>query len=746
MAQDPSIHPADGAGAPPPTAYGYSAPLPYYQQYGYNPDAGDGSKTLRDYLMIVRERAWYLVLAIFVCTIGAILYNQSVMAEYQANAKFKIFRNRTSLVSTMGTENTQDMSRIIDDRDFNTQIAQMQSIDIIKSVAKRLNQEERKEVLEPYQDGNIFTGALNQEEVIARCRRIVPERQTFVAVVQYTHPNRDLAIKMANYFVEEIKRSNGFENNDIVDPLVEKLSIQVNQAKQDIADLNKKRNDLVAATDIMSFVAGTSTAKEELTQLTSLKENDKRAFEEARANREQLAVAKKGGLATDTIPYISKDESVITLKSKSADLQIQLSGALKKYTDAHPTIVLLREQLKQAHIELAKAIVGAEEKLESTYRTSEANYQNSTARLNEKTAEVTKKQAAATEYDAISKEIKIREDNYAAMSLGLERKRADQAVSATPIRLIDAASASDRPVNKNIWFALLAGLAIGGVLGLGVVFLLSALDDRVKSASDIEHFVGLPLIGVIPKIAKLDNFRKARTVSTNADRATTEAFHAIYSALKIHEQASKAKAMLTTSTTPSEGKSFFTTNLAMTYALHGEKVIVVDADLRLPNVARSLQIEGDNGITKYQAGMITLDEAIRKNVVPNMDVLPVGASCKNPTQVLNSKKFAAMIEELKGRYDRVFIDSPPVGAVADSLNLMPQVDGAIYVVKFNTVKRKSIKGNLRRLKESKVPVFGAILNQIGLHVANHYTNTYDKAYNKYYHDNDPHAVEVKVED
>lgn len=731
-------------GTPGPAPYAYS-PYPQYA-YGYNADT-EANKTLRDYLMIVRERAWYLVLAVFVCTVGALLYNQSIMAEYMATARFQIYRSRIQLASTAGTgETTNDTQRIIDDRDFNTQITAMNSMSIIDRVAKRLNQDERKEVLQPYQDGNIFSGALTQQEVIMKCRKIVPERQTFIANVQYTHPNRELARKMADYFVQEIKRANEEANLQNVDPLVERLRIQLDQMKEDIRKLAGKRNKLVEDKKIMSLVAGTNTAQQELTSLTQLNEGDKRAYEEATANMSQLADAKAKNRPTKTIPFISKDESVNAMTLEASRLGITLSAAQKKYTDKHPNVISLQQQLDQANKELDKAVKLAEEKLDSTYRTSKSNYENSSARLKEKQEEITKMQSAFTEYEAISKDIKVSEDNLNRLSSIYELKRADQAVSATPIVLIDNASGSDKPVNKNLFIALGAGLVLGTGIGLGIIFLLSALDDRVKSASDIEHFVGIPLIGVIPKIAKLDNFRKARTVSTNADRATTEAFHAIYSALKIHEQASKAKAILTTSTTPSEGKSFFTTNLAMTYALHGEKVIVVDADLRLPNVARSLQLEGDNGITKYQAGMITLDEAIRKDVVPNMDVLPVGASCKNPTQVLNSKKFAAMIEELKGRYDRVFIDSPPVGAVADSLNLMPQVDGALYVVKFNTVKRKSIKGNLRRLKESKVPVFGAILNQIGLHVANHYTNTYDKAYNKYYHDNDPHAVEVKVED
>lgn len=731
-----------------PQGYGnyYDLPNNPYYQFGYEGEQPSiGQRTLRDYLMIVRERVWYLVLAVFIFTTGALLYTGSVEPEYKAQARFQVYRSRANVTGGIGSTNTDDKDRLLDDRDFNTKLASMRSTAIIQRVARRLTQEQRNEALAPYQKGNIFSGPMNTEEVIGKCRNIQPERQSFMAVVEYTHPNKELAKIMPGYFVEEIQRATDEETSQIVDPLVERLKIQNDQILVEIQDLQRKKTELIEREKILTLTSSMPTAAAELSQLASAKESDKRAYEEIKANRDQLLAFKAAGQSPAALPFIARDERVMGMNQELSKLEIALSSALKSYTDEHPKVVQIRSQIAQARVELAKASAEAEAKLDATFKTAAVNFENSVKRFEAKESDITAQRKAVTAYESLEKDIRNKEELYSRMNNNYELERAKQGgLNSNPIRLVDPASVSDRPVNKNAYLALALGLFGGGAVGLGIVFLLASLDDRVKSAADIEQFVGLPLMGVIPKITKLDNFKRARTVANNADRATTEAFHAIYSALKIHDQARKARAMLITSTTPSEGKSFFTTNLAMTYAMHGEKVIVVDADLRLPNVGKSLQLQGDSGITKYQAGMIDLDEAIRRDIVPNMDVLPVGASCKNPTQVLNSKKFAAMIEELKGRYDRVFIDSPPVGAVSDALNLMPQVDGALYVVKFNTVKRKSIKGNLRRLKESKVPVFGAVLNQIGLHVANYYTATYDKAYNKYYHDTDPNAVEVKV--
>jgi capsular exopolysaccharide synthesis family protein len=301
-----------------------------------------------------------------------------------------------------------------------------------------------------------------------------------------------------------------------------------------------------------------------------------------------------------------------------------------------------------------------------------------------------------------------------------------------------------RPVNQNFLLAGGMGLAGGLVLGLAIVFGLAFLDDRVKSSTDIEGFLGLPLIGVMPTTHRFDSFKKARLVASGEDRSVTEAFRSLYSALKINELSNTAKVFITTSTTPSEGKSFITTNLAMTYAALGEKVLILDGDLRMPAVGKTLKLEGDKGITRFLRGTVSLDDAIFHGVEPNLDVLPVGAPCKNPTQVLNSKPFADLISNLKERYDRIFIDSPPVGAVSDCLNLLPQVDGIIFIVRFNSVKRRFVKSNIRRLQEAKVPIFGAILNQIGVRVARYYTNTGDSSYSKYYSRVERDAEEIPV--
>jgi len=127
-------------------------------------------------------------------------------------------------------------------------------------------------------------------------------------------------------------------------------------------------------------------------------------------------------------------------------------------------------------------------------------------------------------------------------------------------------------------------------------------------------------------------------------------------------------------------------------------------------VGPSLGFTGDAGLSRWFNGEVSLDDAIVHDVAPGLDVLPVGISCKNPTQVINHPKFLEMIDGLRGRYDRIFIDSPPIGAVSDSLHLLPKVDGVLYVVRYNTVNLRHAVACLGRLRDAQAPLLGVVMN------------------------------------
>ncbi len=316
-----------------------------------------------------------------------------------------------------------------------------------------------------------------------------------------------------------------------------------------------------------------------------------------------------------------------------------------------------------------------------------------------------------------------------------ETSMSSSTVETQNARLLDRAKPGVRPVDPNYALNLGLGLVGGLAFGLVLAFLTAYLDDRVKSAYDIEAVVGLPLLSIIPKFKKPttgDETLGAAFVPPS-EPEVSEAFSTLYSSLRLKDESKKAQCIVITSTVPGEGKSFIARNLALTFASHGERVLLLDCDLRRPVVHRAFHVENLKGVIDVCTTDIALDDVIIKGIQPNLDVLPSGGRSKNPAQNLTSKNFEVLLIELRKRYDRIFIDTPPVALVSDAFVILPLVDGSIYSIYFNKVRRKAAQFCVQRLMEISVPHFGAVLNGLDQNIGGYYYHHYyDKSYKQYY--------------
>jgi capsular exopolysaccharide synthesis family protein len=406
-----------------------------------------------------------------------------------------------------------------------------------------------------------------------------------------------------------------------------------------------------------------------------------------------------------------------------------------RYRAKFPKMIEAQNSLDQIKRELNKAIDAACAQVESDYQAALQAYKQDQDQLKKATLESLDVDRAALEYDNKQRELHIQESILENITQRKTETSMSSSIATQNARIIDRAQPSpeNKPISPNVPLNLGLGVVGGLGLGLAFAFFVAFIDDRVKSSFDIEGVVGLPLIGIIPEIKKLEQSDKAQVVANNADRQVAEAFLTLHSSLRLKDESKNAKCFLTTSTIPGEGKSFTTTNLALTFAAHGEKVIVVDCDLRKPNIHKSFKVENLKGVIDVCAGKATLDDVIVKHVHTHLDVLPTGGRAKNPTQILNSKGFELLISDLRKRYDRVFIDTPPLAAVSDALIILPLVDGSLFTIFFNKVRRKAAQFAAKRLLDSNVPNYGAILNGLNLAVSGYYyAQYYDKSYKDYY--------------
>jgi len=706
-----------------------------YGNYGASSRGGAGeSNPIQGYLLMLRERYWWILLSTLVFLTLSLLNTYNTVPEYRATGRLRVFRLAPTING--GSSAADDNFKIVSNDDFFTAVEAMRSANIIEGVSRRLTTDERKLVLAPYQAGNIFSGPLTEQEVFAKQRGINPQRQTLVINVDFTHPNRDLARQVARLFCDSIKKYSEDDRLMVTNPLVEKARIEIETLEDKVRRLYEQKNDLIKNQKLLSIAKDTNTLTTERSVLVKDREETRKQIDENEILVSVIASYEKEGRPLGDIPQIRADSDVAATQTAISASKIRVSQMIETYTDQHPKLVAEREALKQLDNQLKEAVGQAIKSRRSSLENAKARLEAILRNLLAKEEEFSKLQAANVELERVDKDIKASEEFLGRMKLSYEeaKLRSSTSGTSTSISILDQPSVSDKPINKNYYFNALVGIGSGLLFGVVLIIVIGTLDDRIKSAKDVEGSLGLSLIGTIPRVANTSGPDRALLARQDNDRIATEAIRSIYSALKVNPAVSKARVFLVTSTRPSEGKTFVVTNLALIFAQHSERVLVIDADLRLPNVGPSLGFTGDGGLSKWFNAEMTLDEAIVRDVAPGMDVLPVGLSCKNPTQVINNPKFLAMIDELRGRYDRIFIDSPPIGAVSDALHLLPKVDGVIYVVRYNTVNLRNATSCLARLREAQAPMLGVVLNAMSLRMASAYTDTYDSSYRKYYVD------------
>jgi succinoglycan biosynthesis transport protein ExoP len=272
------------------------------------------------------------------------------------------------------------------------------------------------------------------------------------------------------------------------------------------------------------------------------------------------------------------------------------------------------------------------------------------------------------------------------------------------------------------------------VLGFMVALVVAQLDDRVRSAADIEDFIGLQLIGVVPQTRKMDPDERAQIVVNHKDRIAAEAFVGLHAGLSLREDFAKRKVLSITSTVPGEGKSFVSSSLAATFASRGEKVCLVDCDLRKPSQHRLQQVKNQMGLIDLCDGKgVSLDVCVVKGANQGIDVIPAGGRSSHAGRTLSSKAFAQVILDLRQRYDRIILDTPPVGVVNDALLTLPHADASLYVIHFAKVKRELVRACVARMTDSHAPCLGAVMNGLSGSRGSYYysANYYNADYGKY---------------
>ena len=421
------------------------------------------------------------------------------------------------------------------------------------------------------------------------------------------------------------------------------------------------------------------------------------------------------GASLDRLASVSavlSDPLVVQFKTSEAKAKSKVEELSKRYGTRHPAMEAARTELAAAQASLRGQVEQVVAGIERNYQLAVANENSLRASVNANKAQI---------QDISRKEFKLRElqrevdSNRALYDTFLTRLKETAATSdldSASARIVDRATIPTTPIKPKKALIVVLATFLAGLVGVGLVLLLEALNNTFKSTDEIENTLNLPVLGLLPLVDKKDRSQVANLFNTDSNKSFSESIRTIRTGVVLSAMDEPHKILVVTSSVPGEGKSTVAANLA--YALgQMENVLLIDADMRRPTLAKNFGFPvGTPGLANLIAGTAKLEECIKN--VEGVDMLSAGSVPPNPLELLSSPRFAEVIGYLREKYDRVIIDSPPTQAVSDALVLGTMANALIYVIRSESTAKPLVIKGIGQLLQSNAPVTGIVLNQVDI--------------------------------
>ena len=692
-------------------------------------------RTFRDYFIILRERSWIALPLALLFSIGYGYREMQAIPLFSARATMQ-FEKPDTVVAIQNVVDTTVRS----DVDMNTHLEVLRSSMLAAEVRAALTPEEQLILKRPaIKRSPPGTDPANLG-VDMGSMSAVPSRASFIITINVTHQDPEAAAVIANKYVDSFMRylfTKGSSGNQTA---VQFLTSQAERLRLESVDANQVLQRYMKEKNLLSLDSSTNLVTEQFKRAAALREEGRLRLAQIDEKVRQIEAFQAGNRNLLEISEIGTHPMVTPLNNQLIRLRQELTLLSERYLELHPSIIAKNSEISVTEGDLARSITQAVAEL----RTRQAEAQQNLRMAEAEYARAEKAQIDLTDtsiaYSSLKTEADTKEQNYRAILARLNDTKTVKNIENVPVRPLDRATINPSPFSPNKAQITKTSIGIGVIVFLVVAVGLSFIDDRIKSAWDVESFIGADLLGIVPDLGSLKDNEKYSLLTKERQDLGAEAFLGIYSSIKIRSKLDFPKSILITSTIPGEGKTLVSCNVAGSFARHGRKTVIIDGDLRRPMLHRHFSQENDAGVIRWFDAGGDISRKIEHdsnlgiiNVAPNLSLLRSGGRSKSPTAILEHPSFAALLNSLKQSFDVVIIDSPPLGAVTDSMLIASRSDEVIYVCRFNRAYRKHIRLFMRSLRDGKNEVLGVILNGISHRRIEYYSSyRYYRSYKKYY--------------
>jgi capsular exopolysaccharide synthesis family protein len=678
--------------------------------------AGSGQGIDIQTLLDLLGRRWLLIVGctVFV-TVAFIAVALLLTPKYDAHVRLKINPSQRPQTAFDQSDTAQPDSAVVD-----TEVSIMRSRDLAVAVAKRLNLAadplfNRSVKATPAGTGGSAPIPDDLINGLQKDLSVSREGNTYLVDVGFQSTDPQRAVQIANTFADEylqasIDRRTGTAARQAkwLDDRLATLGGQVQQADAEVARYRASAGIVQGGTN------GTITDQ----QVAPLASQLATTEAQAAAARSNLAAARQqvaqGGI--DGVSSVLNSPVIADLRRQRTEVLRQQAEIAAKYGPKHPESIRVNDQLagidKAIKDESNRILSG----LQADAQAADASASSLRAGLSSLRARQAGDTRAAVTADSLQREADAKRTVYQQLAQAAQQTNQEQRSSEPQGAIVDAASAPDRPTSpKKTLFAVL-GAILGMLLGLGTTFLIELLSTGVRTVDDVEKGLGVPFLASLPLLPssrlKMEDghlltpagYVVAKPMSTYA-----EALRTVRSSLALGRE-QRPKIISIASAVPGEGKTSTAAALARVMALSGDRVILVDCDLRRSGLGSLVQEPPEAGVLEVLTGKAELGAAIKPDVVPGLDLLLLAKSSFTPQDLFSGPEMAALLQALADRYDAVILDTPPILAVSDARTIVGLSDATVLVIHWQHTPRRAVKSALSLLEQDGATVSGAVLS------------------------------------
>jgi polysaccharide biosynthesis transport protein len=446
---------------------------------------------------------------------------------------------------------------------------------------------------------------------------------------------------------------------------------------------------------------------------------------------EQLQSIQADRAAVDTFPAIMSNGFIQQLKTELAELQGQQAQLGEKLGDRHPEMLKIRSAIQAADTKLQGEIGKVVQSIRNEFEAARSQERSLMGSLEQQKTEALALNRKAIEYGVLQRDATSSRQLFEGLMQRAKETTVSGDLKTTNIQIVDAAEVPRGPARPQPLRNMLLALLGGGLLAIGLAFFFEYIDNRIKSPDELRALLGLPQLGMVPVSG--DKGASTPLLGSNAAPNFAEAFKAIRTNVLFSSAKPGCRTLVVTSTAPGEGKTVTAANLAIALAQTGQRVLLIDGDMRRPRVHDLFEQNQEPGLSNVLVGNAKIGETVHEASVEGLSVMPGGHCPPNPSELLGSRRFGDLLAALERHFEWIIVDTPPVMAVTDACVVAHLAEGVLFVVGAEMVSRQAIKAAVEQLERIEARFVGVVLNRVDLERnAYYYSRYYHHSYNRYY--------------